>query len=477
MRGENADPYYYRLDMVRGRGFGGTSYLWDADPGVRVRPLDEIDFTPRPEIGRGGWPFTFAEMQPWYARAHEVMGLHHPDYRAEAWEEPCARRLPLPEADAGSTTFQFAGKDVFTSRLRELRRSRHVRVFVHATALELETDPDAGNVTAVRVAAGSSERSFAVKARIVVLAAGGIENARLLLLSNVAQPRGLGNAHDQVGRYFMEHPHARTGVVRPQGPQWLGRVAFYEVRRVRDTPVSGMLTLPAEVLRREGLANSAWWIRVKHPAVVSDAGRCLQDLLESLTEHRRVSPATADRLRTVLRHPVTASAALHARLTGDTGGSAGMLQLAVMSEQLPHPDSRVTLGTRRDVFARPVARLDWRLTGADLSSIRRTQNLLDRALRRGGIGAIEQRLGEEQPETLWGGGSHHMGTTRMHPDRASGVVDVNCRVHGVANLYIAGSSVFPTGGYANPTLTIVALASRLADTIRRRVTGPPAGAP
>jgi choline dehydrogenase-like flavoprotein len=143
-----------------------------------------------------------------------------------------------------------------------------------------------------------------------------------------------------------------------------------------------------------------------------------------------------------------------------------VLLLRAQAEQAPNPDSRVMLDERRDELGLRRVRLDWRLSELDLRSIRRAQEILDLAFGAAGLGRLEHKLGEEDPPALVAGGYHHMGTTRMHRDPKRGVVDEQCRVHALSNLYIAGSSVFPTSGYANPTLTIVALAVRLGDHIR-----------
>ena len=141
----------------------------------------------------------------------------------------------------------------------------------------------------------------------------------------------------------------------------------------------------------------------------------------------------------------------------------------MQAEQAPNPDSRVTLGTRRDRFGQPVARVDWRPASSDRASIRASQEVVDAALRAAGLGHVELMLGDEDPPALLEGNFHHLGTTRMHPDPANGVVDADCRVHGVRNLYVAGSSVFPTYGCSNPTLTVVALALRLADHLKKQL--------
>jgi choline dehydrogenase-like flavoprotein len=141
------------------------------------------------------------------------------------------------------------------------------------------------------------------------------------------------------------------------------------------------------------------------------------------------------------------------------------------SEQLPNPTSRVSLGSKRDALGLQEVVLDWRLTAEDKRHVNATHRLLGSEIGRAAFGRLRYMLDEDDttwPEDLRGA-EHHMGTTRMHRDSAKGVVDENCRVHGLANLYVAGSSVFPTGGVANPTLTIVTLALRLADHIKEEL--------
>jgi choline dehydrogenase-like flavoprotein len=143
-----------------------------------------------------------------------------------------------------------------------------------------------------------------------------------------------------------------------------------------------------------------------------------------------------------------------------------VLVVRTQAEQAPDPSSRVTLGSARDRYGVPRPALDWRLSQADLASIRRSEDLLDDELERTGLGRIQRKYGEEHPPVVFEGNHHHMGTTRMQVDPRQGVVDPDGRVHGVSNLYITGTSIFPTGGYMNPTYTVVALAIRLADRLR-----------
>ena len=146
-----------------------------------------------------------------------------------------------------------------------------------------------------------------------------------------------------------------------------------------------------------------------------------------------------------------------------------------MAEPAPNPDSRVILSSDRDMFGVNRVKLDWQISPLDIGSMIRFQEIMDAEFRRAGLGHLCVELEGVVPPSkphIISGGSHHMGTTRMNSNSKMGVVNENCRVHGVCNLYIAGSSVFPTTGYANPTLTIVALAVRLADHIKLLNTRP-----
>ncbi len=471
-RGESVGQRYYRLERARHRGFGGSSHLWISEyGGLRSRPLDALDMEARPEIGRIGWPFGRSALHEHYLRAQYLCGLGPFDYDVATWERPGHQRLGLPDDEVRTAIFQFGPVDRFRQRFDELKCHPSIHVLANGTAVELVPDDAGSAVTAVRIATGDG-RHVELSARQVALAGGGIENPRLLLLSRRAHPRGMGNGHDLVGRFFMEHPHARTGVIRPAGDRLEETVALYSPHVTDGATVMGKLVLPEPVLRREELLTSAWFVRPTTEALASDVGRALVDLREAALDHRvPPPPGTGERLRTVAGRPGAAVRTLARRRGRPGAGQRSLLELTVMSEQEPDPASRVTLGEGRDELGQPVARLDWRLSDLYRHSVRRTQEVFDAALRRSGIGSLESFYGDEHPPVTVGGGFHHMGTTRMHTDPRRGVVDADCRVHGMANLFVAGSCVFPSSGYGNPTLTVVALAARLADHLQHLLTG------
>jgi choline dehydrogenase-like flavoprotein len=471
-RGQSVGHPIHELHRSRVRAFGGTSRHWPPDEGMAGRPLDPIDFEARPGLPWSGWPFDRAHLEPWYERAQTACQLGPFDYAAAAWEDPARlATLDLPGPEVETTVFQH-GATSFEGCLDELTGSPNVTLVLHAQVVDLATDRDPATVDRVEVARDDGSR-FSVLPRVVVLAAGGIENPRLLLLSRRVHRRGLGNDRDLVGRCFAERLSARTGWVADASPALVRQAGFYEVHPARGTRVQGALRVADEVQREHQLLNCAFFLLARPAAMTTEAFRSLATLAKARTR-RPLPEAVGGHLRN-LAVGLPHLAAFAASRLRRTGGADQVLVMRAQAEQAPNLDSRVTLGSARDPLGLPVARVDWRIAASDRDSIRASQLLLDAALRAAGLGRVAFPLGDEDPPALFEGNYHHLGTTRMHVDPARGVVDGDCRVHGVRNLYVAGSSVFPTFGCSNPTLTLVALALRLADHLRRELSGPNAG--
>ena len=470
-RGQSVGYPIHRPHQSRVRAFGGTSRHWFApdDDSWAARPLDPIDFEVRTGIPYSGWPFDRNHLDPYYAQAQEVGQLGPFDYEPGRWADQ-ERTPPLPlQPGAVETTLFQRGKADFDDYYHDLVRAPNVTLMLHASVVELATDSDPGLVDRVELRRDDGSRCF-VRAQLVVMAAGGIENPRLLLLSRGSHRNGLGNNDDLVGRFFAERMSARTGYIVPASPGLIGRAGLYTVHEAAPGVfVQGALRVRDDVQRERQMLNCAFFVLPRNLSMMAEAYR---------------SVATVAKARQ--RRPLVAGMAGHLRNVatglGDLGVFArdrlrrpdearGVLALRAQGEQAPNPDSRVALGTRRDRFGLPVAQVDWRPTASARSSIRATQEAIDEALRESGLGRVELMLGDEHPPALIEGNFHHLGTTRMHTDPNMGVVDADCRVHGVRNLYVAGSSVFPTYGCSNPTLTVVALALRLADHLKKQLAG------
>jgi choline dehydrogenase-like flavoprotein len=452
--GENVGHPYYPLDTARTCCFGGTSHRWLLELGndrlgARTRPLDEIDFEERDWVPYSGWPFDKAHLDPFYERAQSIFKIGPYTYDLEDWEDPeKTPRLPFLDDRVQTAIFQFGTRDTFIKDyLDEMKRTDNITTYLHATVVEIETTETAQTATRLRVACLQGHR-FWVSAKLFILATGAIETPRLLLLSNKIQSAGLGNQHDLVGRFFMEHPHLWSGIYIPLDLSIFNSTDLYKIHTVNDMTIQGKLALTEEVLRREKLLN---YVTSIHPSVLPKRLRHQRTASKSVGSFKVLGSA--------IRH-------LERFLDKYKFPKIEVFLLNSMSEQAPNPNSRVTLAAERDALGRNRVRLDWQLSPLDIHTIRRAQEIIDEELRRAELGRLHVELEDDIPPPDLHGGWHHMGTTRMHVDPKKGVVDENCRVHGMSNLFIAPPSVFPTSGYANPVLTIIALSLRLADRVK-----------
>jgi choline dehydrogenase-like flavoprotein len=419
------------LTSSRLRFFGGTTNHWAG----WCRPLDPIDFEVRDWIPHSGWPLSRAELEPYYGRAAAVLQIRPFDY------DPRSVMPELPPDDGGkfdTVVFHMSPPTRFGTEYRdELVAAPNVRVVLQATATRLEAEPQSGRVRRVECRAPDKRRFF-VEADRFVLATGGIENARLLLLSTEVDPPGLPLRSDAIGRYFMDHPHVTAGFTVLSDAEWFRPYRYFEPAGFGHRAIA-LLKPSVEMQRELELPNIDVYFR--------GAGKKRSEK----TEREALALALVDGFDSP---------------SEPEGEGPTLARIRVKSEALPNPESRVTLAAEKDAFGSPLAHLDWRLGARDATAVRTVVEQLALDLGARARGRAQVAIREDAPWLDAHYGSHHLGTTRMHANPKQGVVDADCRVHGVENLYIAGSSVFPTGGVSNPTLTIVALALRLADRLR-----------
>jgi choline dehydrogenase-like flavoprotein len=478
-RGESVGRPYFRLDSCRFRQFGGSCNHW----GGACWPLSPIDLERRDWLPWSGWAAEYADLERYYADAAKVLELPSSRFDAAAWPEGMPRPLDMSDSNFDNAIVRYSPVTALGATHRDrIRDAKRVTTLLNANATDLQLDSDGRRIESVLVRTLNG-RSCRVQGRVVVLAAGGIENARLLLVSRGTRPAGVGNEHDLVGRFFMEHLHVPTGHLAVQGRRV--KRDFYRKATYDGTRVRGLFTPKAEAQARHRLLGCSIAIeRASYaygtpfdgwpPAVTGVPYWTYQRL------RRGGRPKAAGKIQGGLDHAwnaarrietwrsATAARNREAEISGMRSGQ--LFSLYVRAEQAPNPLSRISLGARKDELGVPQPRLDWRVTEFDTESIRAWLAEFDADVRRRSIGRV---IG---PDERWAdqivGGPHHMGTTRMSADPRAGVVDGQCRVHSVENLYVTGSSVFTTGGHVNPTFTIVALALRLADELRRSLTQP-----
>ena len=458
-----------RLDQTRLRYLGGTTNHWAGF----CRPLSPVDFEPRDHLRVSGWPIGHADLLPYWDRATEWVRITDADFSVDTWSARLGLAPPPIRTErVAPFTFQLTFPTLF-GRLYgpDLEASPSVEVLLNANVVNLATD-DGRRLTGVDVRTLDGT-AIGVTARAYVLATGGIENARILLASTDADPAGVGNGRDQVGRHFAEHLQIYAGFgIMDSTPDELAGLAGGEVAITTG--------------RHAGATHGA-----KFALGLTD-------------DHLRTAPTTGLEVQ-MLPGSFPDGAPLHedgatmgdvAALLAHSGDApAGAVYLQALAEQELDPDSRVVLGDTTDGLGMRRVQLDWRYSDADRRRALDGLQVMAEEIGAAGWGRIQlvpggvhadatERLVPGELLSLYrsipseidragfpvGMGFHHMCTTRMATDPSEGVVDADCRVHEVDNLWIGGSSVFATPGVATPTYSIVALAIRLADHLRDQLT-------
>jgi choline dehydrogenase-like flavoprotein len=428
--GDHEGEPYIGLARTRHRQLGGTTNIWDVraygKPAAKYVPLDPMDVA--------DWPIGWGELEPYYAEAQGVCGLGPFDYGWERWAAPEYEPFEFEGTGLTSGVYQFGYAEQFTRELVEEVRAAELVSVASATVVELLVDRAAHRVHGVR-AVGGDGGIVDVEARAVVLACGAVENARLLLLAGLGDTGG----SKWLGRCFMEHPRDFSLVLIPSSPELFSRAAFYDLRTSDDGFLAGgRLTLTDEAREAHGLPSMSITVVPR----------------TRMTSRRRLARGTPGPLRRLLRtRPPDRYGWSRVTSTADFD----RFQLILNLEQRPDPHNRIELGTRRDRFGNPLPRLFLGWTDDEQKGLEQLRELLREWFRTAGIGELKIQPGLRADLSA----HHHAGTTRMALDLKDGVVDPDGRVFGIDNLYVTGASVFPSAGFANPTLTIVALARRL----------------
>lgn len=442
----NADKPFdaYAYDSRR-RQLGGSGHIW----GGKCVALDPADFAARDWVPGSGWPVSRKTIQPYYDRACDLLEIPHfgPGETSPDWpgrpilEVGRARRFFSAPRSFTKLTGQVDPKGFDRWRTAPAEAA-NVTIYLNVNVSELKLASDQKTIQRLDLACLNGRRHTA-KGRTYVLAVGGIENARLLLASNSVDKRGVGNRADLVGRYFQGHNTYQ--VDDPKGGRSTG------------VCLSGTSQdMGAYVLTSYGPPQCVF-----APTLANQRERRAGNFTVTLTGPPRTRPADPER------------SALTQLAGAIDGGPSGAVPREIgcffMTEHLPNPDSRVTLGDTSDALGMPRVRLEWTLGEADWKSFESSVAAFSQALGEAGLGRLIFAADRSQFLAISGSSRHHMGATRMNRDPAKGVVDEQSRVHGVSNLYVAGSSIFPTSGIGNPTLTLLAMTYRLSDHLKKEL--------
>ena len=443
-KGESIGFPYYPLSESRLRLFGGTTAIW----GGRSAELDPIDFKRRSWVADSGWPFSKETLAPYYESASKLLDLPGGEMRETDTGSQRYHGLALDRSLFETSCWWFDERfERFTiSGCADLSASPIVRVLLHATVVRIVPDRSGTSVEALEIADLRGHRGT-VRAKVFVLAAGGLETPRLLLAQAGETGKTIGNEHDLVGRYFAEHPRARGGLVITER-LWPLIKAMPRLQRSKGRLRSALLRGSDQLQRNEGLLNTAFSLAVRKPP---DASQSISKRLYTGIKHR-LPPDRAGRWiwqrwrrgQILARETLSIPRSLARLRSGGYG-----LFVIVRSEQAPNPASRLMLDDERDALGMPRIKLDWRFSEIEKHTVRVLMSTFDRELKRLGLGRLEPSdwLWDEgappwKNDALLGNhhiaGYHHMGTTRMASSPRQGVVDANSRVHSMGNLYIAG---------------------------------------
>lgn len=446
-RGKTTGQRYFPLESARLHYFGGTTGHWAGF----CSPLDPIDFEKRDWVPYSGWPIKRADLDPYYARAHKNLDLGPYEYQDSYWigKDPQLDSLPFDHAAIFNKIWQFSLPTRFGEKYKNtIVKAPNIHLYTYANVTNIDANEHASTIQQVTIR-NFAGKTHTVKARRFVLACCSIQNARLLLASNKQAKHGLGNDNDQVGRYFMEHIEIKSAELWLTRPETLKLYAW----EYGKTKARAELAISAAKQRELRILNGT------ASFTPLEAARKQPAFIDVWTAD------TAETKKRMSKFDEVEKKSLEEK-------SHSSYQLFTRIEQAPNPDSRVTLDTETDALGMPRAMLHWVLTPLEKRSIREIYKLIGTEL--GIIDKGRVRLMEylrNENDNSWpeftGGGWHHMGTTRMSDNPKQGVVDANCKVHGISNLFVAGAACYATAGAPNPTLTLVALTIRLADHLKQ----------
>jgi choline dehydrogenase-like flavoprotein len=456
-KGKGTGQKYYPLRSSRLSMFGGTTNHWSG----MCAPFDEIDFMKRDYVPGSGWPITKKDLDPYYETANEKLKLGPNRYDLEYWQKERKNLTPFPFDDktVWHKMWQLSpvsGSNGGMSKAYkdDILSAKNIHLYTYATVVDVIANENVSSIDHLTVK-NFEGKTHTVKAKHFILAGGAIQNARILLASNSQAKSGLGNDHDVVGRYFMEHLEIMTAEL------WLLKpfpTNLFSWGSDDDSPrLWCELAIAKDVQIENKILNGTCGM---NSLTVTDRADSPMEVWQDEDPRKAVDNMykmwhSADSIANV-----------------ELGGAVQRAyEFQTRIEQAPNPDSRITIDVEKDELGVPRANLNWALTELDKRSVRTVNYLIGREIGRTGIGRV--RLKEflrDQHDMSWppgtGGGWHHMGTTRMGTDAATSVVDSNCRVHGIDNLYVAGSGCFVTSAAPNPTLTLVALSLRLSDYVK-----------
>jgi choline dehydrogenase-like flavoprotein len=452
---------YYDLTACRLRYWGGTTNHWSG----YCRANDPIDYEGRPELGLPRWPISHADLATYIGRAAETLGINTDFFDPHRFLQQAGLdegQLVDDRSELLETkVFQIASDIRLGPRFRdEIAALPNLKAYINLNAVHIQLAPG-GRAVAQIDCATLTGKKVAIRAKVFVLACHAIENARLLLVSNDIANTGIGNHADHVGRYFMDHIHIFASRFVPSSNFPL----LYNRQFADAKKLNANVGFSDKFLREEGLLQ--YYCRFNPRYIEGDLQESVNDAISGFYEPGSIS--YINDLAALMTDPVGVGQYV---LAGRQGyfTQPRYFELEHRLEQAPNADSRVIVSDRKDALGSQIADLDWRINEHDVRSFQLGQDKMVNELSALDLGRVQiETITSDIVKSRVAGHYHQIGTTRMSTEPGDGVVNSDCRVHGIGNLYIGGSSVFPTAGYSGPTMMIIGFAHRIADHIQRQV--------
>ena len=469
-QGDDIGLPYFDLEYARLRYFGGTTNHWAG----MCAPLDPIDFKKRDWVNYSGWPIEYSDFASYLPRASTICELPGHNFDAEYWlrvqGEMRSRNYEYDKKsfeafseffNAGA--FPHSPPTRFGETYRQkLEMATNVKILLNANVTSIDTLQAAHKVDQISVKTLSG-KSATVTPKQVTLATGGVENARVLLASNKTHSQGIGNKNDLVGRFFADHIELESGFILSSK-----HTEFFDIFFEGFRPTRFSLNVAPEIQNARKMVNIGMTIHnVSNEHFTANGIGAARRMKQSIDNGKWPDNFFSDVGSAIMDMDDIISY----MWTRDAPKKEGLYMIMNRVESQPNPNSRITLSDDRDALDIPTVKLDWQLSELDYYSIYEMQKMFGKTLGQSGYGRINIELEEKYSKWpgITQGGHHHMGTTRMAETDKTGVVDKNSKVFGIENLYVAGSSIFPTYGKANPTLNLVALTLRLADHLKEKM--------
>jgi choline dehydrogenase-like flavoprotein len=456
---------YPNTESSRLRMLGGSSNHWENN----TSPLDTIDFEKREWLPNSGWPIERSDLDEYYLKAAEYCGTKDDTYKADIWSEKLGYKILGLSRDVLETGIAKASSPpvrFYKEYGKNISNIDNITILKNSNIVDVDYNSSTKLIEKVYFESFPGNQ-HTIYSKVFIMCFGGIENARMLLHFNAQYSDKIGNYYDNVGRYFMDHPVVRAGHLYPDNRSIF---SLYKANVLKDRVVLGYFKLSESSLRKHRINNIRVPLVSNTNFIMSDGISSFHILNDSLSDGSIPDDFTNHIINILKDLDMVLEGVSRKRFDKKIFESANVFsgyQLPIMFEQSPDRTNRVKLGNNVDRYGIKKILIDWELKKYDKENLWKALEIIAQEFGALSLGRI--RLLKERSTRIWGSqlgfGHHHMGTTRMSSQYNQGVVNKNHIVYGTKNLFIGGSSVFPTGGHVPPTLTIVAMAIRLADII------------